>query len=298
MSSTTYKVGVVGIPGKWSTEVLADELEAKTGFRRVISLDDIALDLTTGKVSHKGFDLSELDGIAVKKISQEYSHHTMDRLELLRWLEDSAVRIFSPVASMDKLINRLSCTIALRQADIPMPATCVTESVDEAIAKINEYGEAVFKPLFSTKARGMGIISKDQSQDNLHAAVEAFHTENPMMYLQQKRELPGQDLGMVFVGGEYRCTYARVSQSDAWNTTINSGGKYQAYTPTAELIELAQQAQAPFKMDFTTVDVAETDTGPIVFEVSAFGGFRGALEGAEFNAAAAYADHILKQLGR
>ena len=54
---------------------------------------------------------------------------------------------------------------------------------------------------------------------------------------------------------------------------------------TQELVDLAYRAQAPFGMDFTTVDVAETDQGPIVFEVSAFGGFRGALEGAGIDAA-------------
>jgi ribosomal protein S6--L-glutamate ligase len=49
-------------------------------------------------------------------------------------------------------------------------------------------------------------------------------------------------------------------------------------------------------MDFTTVDVAESASGPIVFEVSAFGGFRGALEGAGIDAAAAYTEHALKEI--
>ncbi len=49
-------------------------------------------------------------------------------------------------------------------------------------------------------------------------------------------------------------------------------------------------------MDFTTVDVAETKDGPIVFEVSAFGGFRGALEGIGINAAGLYVAHVLRQL--
>ena len=51
-------------------------------------------------------------------------------------------------------------------------------------------------------------------------------------------------------------------------------------------------------MDFTTVDVAETADGPIVFEVSAFGGFRGALEGAGIDAAAAYSDYALARLAK
>ena len=49
-------------------------------------------------------------------------------------------------------------------------------------------------------------------------------------------------------------------------------------------------------MDYTTVDVAETEHGPVVFEVSAFGGFRGALEGAGIDAASLYADHVITSL--
>ena len=79
-------------------------------------------------------------------------------------------------------------------------------------------------------------------------------------------ELPGRDLGMVFLAGEYLGTYARVPQTNAWNTTIHSGGRYAAHEPPPEIVELAERAQAPFGMDFTTVDVAETAQGPIVFE--------------------------------
>jgi len=39
-----------------------------------------------------------------------------------------------------------------------------------------------------------------------------------------------------------------------------------------------------------------TDEGPIVFEVSAFGGFRGALEGSGIDAAGAYADYALRKI--
>jgi ribosomal protein S6--L-glutamate ligase len=198
---------------------------------------------------------------------------------------------------MLRLINRLSGTLTLRQAGIPMPETLVTEDVESACRAVQRYGEAVFKPLFSTKARGMCVISADQSPQALHDEVAAFQRNNPMMYLQRKVELPGRDLGMVFAGGNYLGTYARVPQDGGtWNTTIHSGGRYEAYTPSPELVELATRAQAPFELDFTTVDVAETPQGPIIFEVSAFGGFRGAREGAGIDAAGAYLDHVLSQL--
>lgn len=291
------KIGVIGIPGKWSTETLADQVEAQTGFRLVIDMAEVVLDLANNRLLFQGHNLCELDALLVKKISVEYNPNTLDRLELLRVAEAQGVRVFSPASHILRLIDRLSCTVTLHNAQIPMPDTLVTESVEAAIAAVKDYGSAVFKPLFSTKARGMCVISAEQGEAQIRADIERFQQQNPMMYIQRKLDLSGRDLGMVFLAGNYLGTYARVSQSDTWNTTIHSGGRYEAYQPDQEIIDMATRAQAPFEMDFTTVDVAETPDGPIVFEVSAFGGFRGAKEGAGIDAARLYVDYVLEQLG-
>lgn len=288
------RIGVIGVPGKWSTEVLADALFERTGFRCVMDMAEVTLDLASGRLSTPEIEINALDGLIVKKISSEYSPGTLDRLELLSVAEQSGVRVFSGVENMLGLVNRLSCTLQLRAAEIPMPDTCISESPDAIYAAVQRYGEAVAKPLFSTKARGMELFSA--SDPELRTRIESFAAGNPMMYVQQKRELSGQDLGMVFLGGEYLCTYARVAGGEAWNTTIHSGGKYAPFEADAELIALADRAQSTFGMDFTTVDVALTEDGPIVFEVSAFGGFRGALEGAGVDAAAAYAEYAIASL--
>ncbi|RNL64688.1 GAK system ATP-grasp enzyme [Zhongshania marina] len=293
---SNLKIAVVGIPGKWSTEVLADALESRTGFRLVIDMAEVCLDLSLGSLMYRGINLCDLDGIVVKKISAEYSPDTLNRLEMLRFVEARGVRVFSSAASMLGLINRLSCTVTLRQHGIPMPDTVVTEDIDEAMAVVREFSAAVCKPLFSTKARGMCIINAQQEDVALAAELQQFQLANPVMYLQRKIDLPGRDLGLVFLGGKYLGSYARVSQSDSWNTTINSGGRYALAEPPLETIEIAQRAQAAFNLDFTTVDVAETDTGPVVFEVSAFGGFRGALEGAGIDAAALYSEYVLENI--
>lgn len=290
------RIGVVGVPGKWSTETLADALGARSARCQVVSLDAAILDLAAGRLEVDGLDLGELDALVVKKISQEYSPYTLDRLEMLRFAESRGVRVFSPAAHLLRLIDRLSCTVSLRAAGVPMPDTVVTEQVDTAVDVVGRFGSAVFKPLYSTKARGMRVLDAQQPEADLRAAIEAFRNENPVLYIQRRIELPGRDLGVVFVGGEFLCAYARVADGNAWNTTIHSGGRYAACAPDPDLLEVAHRAQAPFAMDFTTVDIAESADGPMVFEVSAFGGFRGARDGAGVDAAGAYADHVLAAL--
>ncbi|WP_299816021.1 GAK system ATP-grasp enzyme [uncultured Roseibium sp.] len=293
---TDLKIGVVGIPGKWSTEVLADALEARTGFRCVVDMADAVLDLENRTLFAGGRNLCELDGLVIKKISQDYSPATLDHLEMLRVAEACGVRIFSRTRSILGLVNRLSCTVTLANAGIAMPATCVTENVDEALAALQRFGSAVFKPLFSTKARGMLVMDADEGEGLLRQRITEFQDENPVIYLQKKVRLSGRDLGMVFLGGEYLGTYARVAQTGSWNTTILHGGKYEPFEPDGDLIDLARRAQAPFDLDFTTVDVGLTDEGPVIFEVSAFGGFKGALEGASIDAASLYADYAIAKV--
>ena len=290
------KIGVIGIPGKWSTEVLADAIEEKTGFRLVLDMADIRADLSGKNLWAGDTNLCEMDGLIVKKISQEYSPNTLDRIELLRLAEGRGVRVFSKAETIIRMVDRLGCTMTLRNGDIPMPDTTVTENRLEALEAVKDYGAAVFKPLYSTKARGMCVLEAATPEAELLAEIDAFKAENPMMYIQKKVDLPGRDFGMVYLGGDYKGAYARIAQSDAWNTTINSGGKYALHEPPQSTIDLATQAQALFGMDFTTVDVADTPNGPIVFEVSAFGGFKGAKEGIGIDAAALYADYALKEL--
>ena len=286
------KIGVIGTLGGWSSELLADAVAEKTGERLLIDLAEVRFDLDRGEVWFHDLELSRLDALIVKKIGASYSPHLLDRLEMLRFLTGRGMPIFSDPSRIMRVLDRLSCTVTLRLNDIPMPPTTITESVDEALATLARYGQAVFKPLYSSKARGMCIM--DAGRDS-RSEILAFQRENPVMYIQKKINLNGRDLGLAFLGGQYLTTYARCNDG-AWNTTTESGGKYQPYTPTPELIKLAHRAQEPFGLDFTCVDVVECEDGPVIFEVSAFGGFRGIQETSDLDPARLYVDYLLKKV--
>ncbi|MBS3667055.1 GAK system ATP-grasp enzyme [Vreelandella boliviensis] len=290
------RIAVIGIPGKWSTDVLANHLEQRTGYRCVVDMADVVLELETGQLRYKDTLLNALDGVIIKKISEDYSPAADDRLRMLSSLEADGVRCFSSPHQVSRLINRLEGTAALAAGGVPLPPTRVTESTAAALESIQAFGKAILKPLYSTKARGMVVLKAADGVKANTQKLEKYKAKHGLFYLQQFVNLGGQDLGMVFLGGEYLCTYARVSDGKAWNTTIHSGGKYQRYEASPELIELGRKAQACFDLSFTTVDIALTDEGPVVFEVSAFGGFSGAKKGCGIDAAEKLGDHVLSQL--
>ncbi|KAF1077173.1 GAK system ATP-grasp enzyme [Halodesulfovibrio sp. MK-HDV] len=287
------KIGVVGTPDGWSSEFLADTVAEKTGYRLLIDMKDVRLDLHNNTCWFEGIDLNTLDALIIKKVGAWYSPALLDRLEMLRFLNEQGLSIFSKPASMISVLNRLSCTTSLKLAGIPMPPTTLTESIEEALYAVAEYGTAVFKPLYSSKGRGMIIVS---DSDDVRTIVTDYAAKFSMMYIQKVVDLEeDKDLGVVFIQGKYLTTYARC-KGDSWNTTTASGGHYASFTPSLEIIELARKAQHPFKLDFTCVDVAITPDGPVVFEVSAFGGFKGVLKARGINAAQLYVDAVIKEI--
>jgi ribosomal protein S6--L-glutamate ligase len=286
------KIGVVGTHGGWSSEFLADSVQDKTGFRLLVDMADVSLDLDGCHVWHGQTDLCSLDGLIIKKIGARYSPDLLDRLELLRFVQNQGVKIYSSPLNIMRVLDRLSCTVTLRLAGIPMPPTTITENATQAVRTVHDYGQAVFKPLYTSKARGMKLITADS---DIERQVQEYHRHNSIMYIQKKIDLDGRDLGLVFLGGSYLTTYSR-RLGHSWNTTTANGGKYEPFTPSGESIRLAEKAQSLFGLDFTCVDLVETAQGPVVFEVSAFGGFRGVFEAQNINAAALLTDYVIERI--
>ena len=62
------------------------------------------------------------------------------------------------------------------------------------------------------------------------------------------------------------------------------------------VIAYAERAAQAFSLDYTVVDLVEQGDDFLIYEVSAFGGFRGLLEASGVDAAAAYARYIVSTL--
>lgn len=289
------RIGVVGNEGSWSTEVLADAVAARTHTRILIDPRRLVLDTSLGTVLADGVDLCRLDGLVIKKIGKVYTAQLLDRLELLRIAEQAGVPCFSSPTRILKLLNRLSCTAALGQAGLPLPPTVVTESVEVAAETVRRFKKAVLKPLYSTKARGMQVLKGKQG--DLEQVLREHQRLNRVFYVQKLVEHGGRDLAIVFLGEEHLGTYARVAEG-SWNTTVREGGHYEPHTASDEILTLAKRARDLFGLDFTSVDVVETPDGPLLFEVSAFGGYRGLREALGIDAAQRYADYVCDRVKR
>jgi tetrahydromethanopterin:alpha-L-glutamate ligase len=289
------KIAVVGQPGAWSTERLADALRAAGAETAVVDLAACSLRLPDRRLFHRGEPLDAFDGAVVKKLGDTADGWgVQERIGMLRHLEASGVPVLSGPDCLQVAVNRYRMTCELVRAGLPVPPTAITEDLDEAAAAVGRFGTAVLKPLFTSKGRGMRRLEPTRE---LRGELES-HRDAGLgpFYLQRFVKHPGRDLGVAVLDSRCVGAYWRVAGAEQWMTTILSGGRYEKADISPETAAMAVAAARHFGLVFTGVDLIEDSDGRFsVLEVSAFGGFRGLLNGCGVDAAPMLAEVVLRR---
>lgn len=292
------KIAIAGVIGKWSTERLAECLRARGADTTLFQVRDCLLDLDGGTVRYQGEPIAGVDGVVVKKMGELTHQNFTFRLGVLRQLEKNGARVFSPPDQIAVVADRLEVTRTLRWAGLPMSPTVITEAVDEALGAVSRFGKAVLKPIFTTKGRGMKLLDAGRREEAA-AELQRFREAGlGPFYLQQFVDArDGRDIGISVLDGKIIGTYYRIAGEGNWMTTIHSGGRYEACELTPQLEEIALRAARAFRLDFTGVDVVQAPDGSLMlYEVSAFGGFKGCQVALGLDAADLYAEYIVRTL--
>src|SRR5262249_43887239 len=148
--------------------------------------------------------------------------------------------------------------------------------------------------------RGGGGTAGLEPSRELRSQLESHRDEGlGPFYLQRFVKHPGRDLGVAVLDGRCIGGYWRVAAADHWMTTILSGGRDEKGDLDPEAGAIAVRGARHFGLVFTGVDLIEDSDGCFsVLEVSAFGGFRGLLNGCGVDAAPMLADLVLRQIER
>lgn len=286
-------VAIAGIPGAWSSERMAGALRDAGATATVFDPGAVTHDLQSGDVRVGELDLGSCDAIVVKKLGDQGSAWSRLRLHALRALESRGARIFSRPDVIDVAMDRYRMTMMLAAAGLPIPETIAAESATAVRHAISTLGDSVVKPIYTSKGRGMIRVD---GRDPI--ALAALAIDEGQRYLVQRFvEAPGRDIGATVVGGQFVGAFYRVAPQGEWMTTTRSGGRYAPCELSSLGVEFAERAAAAFGLDYTVVDLVEQGDGFLLYEVSAFGGFRGLYDACNVDAARLYAEYIAKELG-
>lgn len=287
-------IPVAGVPGVWSSEVLSQELREAGADSFVFAVEECAYHIGRNKVFWRGREITGADGIAVKKMGDAASVFSRQRVEILYALAARGATVVSSAKAIDDAVDRYHMTAMLARSGVPIPRTAVTESFDEAEFYLDQWGKVVVKPLFTSKGRGMLLLSEKTAS---HIALRDWlEEETGPYYIQEFVEAKGADVAVAVLGGRVLGSYSRVAAPGQWQTTTRTGGKYATAQLTPEMEDIALTVVNAFGLDYTTVDMVDTEKGWLVYEVSAFGGFAGMLAAHGMNVARMYAEHIIERV--
>jgi ribosomal protein S6--L-glutamate ligase len=277
------RVAVAGVPGAWSTERMCQALRDEGIDSFAFSLSDCLHDLSSRIVLLHGEDLGRLHAIVVKKLGEQQEASARLRLHMLRELEQAGVRIYSRPGVIDTVMDRYRMTMKLIEARLPIPRTLSGEAEGALQAAAEQLGSGLAKPVYTSKGRGF---------IRLGAGAGGAPHANGRMLVQEFIEAPGRDIGACVLGGRFVGAFYRVAAPGEWLTSTSAGGTYAPCELSVAGRNLAEAAAEEFGLDFTVVDLVEAEGGYLVYEVSAFGGFRGLWEAYHFDVATHYARYI------
>jgi tetrahydromethanopterin:alpha-L-glutamate ligase len=279
------RVAVAGIPGAWSSERMCHALQERGIESFVFSLGDCLHDLATGRVTLDERDLGDLDGIVIKKLAPQDSAVARLRLHMLRSLESQGVRIFSRAEVIERAMDRYGMNRELAAAGLPLPHTIAFETAEGLSAAIETLGDAIVKPIYTSKGRSMFRARSGEP-------IPEWDPANGRWLAQRFVDGPGRDIGACVLGGKYVGAFYRVAPEGKWMTTTLSGGHYEHCDLDTEGREIAVRAANLFGLDYTVVDLVKGKKSYQLYEVSAFGGFRGLWTANQMDVAALYAKYI------
>lgn len=276
-ASGPAKIAVIGNPGAWSTERLASAIRNEGLDPLIVPAGELSVCLSTGQASWRGHPLPDAAGVIVKKLGLSTDEQAVVRLLPLTVWARQGIPVLSEPDRIGRVLDRYRMTLDLASADIPLPRTLLTESPEEAADLVDVCGQVVIKPRYTSK--GQGMLRVDAPSDVRSLVANSAALGRGAVYLQEfVPALRGRDIGVVVIGDAVAGAYARVAAPNEWRTTTAAGGRYAPVEIDSNIESLALRVSRVFGLDFTTVDVVETERGPLVYEASALGGFRGLFE--------------------
>ena len=269
------KIWVAGIPGGWSSERMVTALKRIKVDCRLFSLSECTYDLARGTVTWQGHDLSQLNGIVVRKMGDPADPLTSFRVNMLHHLASRGVRIFSPPEFIEDVNDRYRMTRLLSSAGIPIPETIVTESVETACDTVDRWGKAVLKPIFTSKGRNMLLLDREGPY---RLSLKHWEARKLSPFYLQRFIPTMHDIGVAIMGQNILGSFYRVGSADSWQTTIRTGGHYEPFKEDSKMVDIVCKIVKLFEFDYTVIDFVPSGDGYLVYEVSAFGGFSGLWE--------------------
>jgi RimK family alpha-L-glutamate ligase len=249
---------------------------------------------STGRhsITHEGHDLAELDMLLVLDLGANDIGSFFNRVGLLSALAEMGVSIVNSVNSILSMRNKAETLRKLVSAELPVPETLITESIDVAAEFVREHFPCVLKPITGFGGLGVQLIERGFDLENIHDYLK-FHSQmfgKGAYLLQEYVRSPGYDIRALVLDGEVISSMRRIG-TDGITTNIHSGGIPQRND--TDVSDIAIRSARSVKGRLVGVDIIPDLQGNHwVIEVNATPGWSGLQQVTDFDIADRLAEKL------
>ena len=256
------KIGIVLTdPADWTAERFIRGLKLAGVEPITIRLERAVSSI--GEITCEGLSLFDLDGLLVRDLGGGGLESSVFRFDILIELERTGIPVINPPSAIQLAANKHLSYWRLRRSNLPLPKTCVTSDISEAIAFVERVGTAVAKPIFGYKGLGIELITMERL-DRIGEVIR----ERGVIYLQEFIPHNGRDIRAFVVGGEVVGAIYRLAPEDGWISNLSQGGTPERCSLTGAQKDLAIRAAGALGTLYAGVDLIESDDETFVLEVN------------------------------
>ncbi len=266
------KLAVLASPKSW---YLSDLRRAAAGRHEVVALPftQLASDTSAcwaGPPSARQ-PLEAFDAVVVRSMPPGSLEQVVFRMDVLGRAEAAGVRVVNPPRALEAAVDKYLASARLRAAGLLVPATCVCQTVEEAMAAFEALGgDVVVKPLFGSEGRGMTRVADPAVALRVFTALARMQA---VLYLQQFVPHPGHDFRLLVLG-QHVLAIRRTNPND-WRTNVARGAVAEPFHPPEAMVSLARRAAKAVGALWAGVDLLPGLDGHLyALEVNAVPGWR------------------------
>ena len=288
------RVAILGERGGWHVARLAEALARGGHATDVVSWRAIGAAVAPDGPTFEPVSLATADVVAVRGMPGVGGaglrlEDVVFRMDALAELEARGTPCVNRPRALEIAIDKYLSLALLARAGVPVPRTRVAQTAAAAREAWESFGgDCVAKPLFGS--RGRGVV-------RIRDAAAAFASGLAgTVYMQEFLPHAGWDLRVLVVGDD-AFAMRRVAAAGEWRTNLSLGGRPEAVTPTAAVVDLARRAAAAVGAVVAGIDLVPTPAGPVVLEVNGVPAWRGLQSVTPTDLAATVATAIVRAAG-
>jgi tetrahydromethanopterin:alpha-L-glutamate ligase len=289
----------------WTARALYNAAEERNFNPVFINLENIEVSIgSTIRYYLRENRLSELDAVVVRDVGAGSIESVSFRFDVLRQLDELGILIVNTPESIQNAANKYYSTYLMAKANLPVPCTRIVQSVESALKTLDDFKDAIIKPVFGFK--GIGII---RIKNN--SIIESDNTTNPkqieemvkneiddkgMLYIQEYIPNMGRDIRAYVVDDKVIGAIYRTAPDGKWLSNLSQGGSCQRCSLTSSQKKISIKAANTIGTVFTGVDLIEGHNKTMLLEVNGTPSGAGIYKSLGINPADYIMDYVQKQM--